>query len=123
MNHLNYMVWKKLDKNCLICLIKMIFINAYSFNLFAFSFINEPPAILRAKPSYSMDRSSAIPPITSACFTGRLKTLLLALSPIFTRRLSPLLLLKKPICFIGSSSLFSPQKTPFLKRAYFPPKF
>ena len=123
MNHLNYMVWKKLDKNCLICLIKMIFINACSFNLFAFSFMKELPSTLWAKPSSSTGRSSAIPPRTPARFTDKLKTLLLVLSPIFTRRLSPLLLLKKPICFIGSSSLSSPQKKPFLKLKYFPPKF
>ena len=123
MNHLNYMVWKKLDKNCLICLIKMIFINACSFNLFALSFMNELPLALWAKPSSSIGRSSAIPPRTPARFTGRLKTLLLALSPIFTRRLSPLLLLKKSICFIYGSPLSSPQKKPFLKLKYFPPKF
>ena len=55
MNHLNYMVWKKLDKNCLICLIKMIFINACSFNLFALFFMNEPPLALQAKPSFLME--------------------------------------------------------------------
>ena len=123
MNHLNYMVWKKLDKNCLICLIKMIFINAYSFNLFAFSFMNELPSTLWAKSSSLMGRSPAIPPRAPARFTGKLKTLLLVLSPIFKRQLLPLLLLKKPICFICDSPLSSPQKKPFLKLKYFPPKF
>ena len=98
----------------------MICINTCSFNLFIASFTDELPFALLAKPIPLMGRSPAIPAITPARFTGGLKTLLLALSPIFTRRLLPLLLLKKPICFIGSSSLSSPQKKLFFKKGVLP---
>ena len=98
----------------------MICINTCSFNLFIASFMDELPFVLLAKPIPLMGRSPAIPVITSVRFTGSLKTLLLALSPLFIRQLSPLLLLKKPMCFIGSSSLFSPQKKLFFKKGVLP---
>ena len=44
-------LWNKNAKKYLIRQVKMIFINACSFNLFVLSFMNEPPLALRAKPS------------------------------------------------------------------------